>query len=845
MSSTPLPPIGQVGAPPVPPPTPTLPNVTFGPPGLRTQINAAVWAAVASDPASTFRRLFDGRTLSYGCDQGEKTWTARALTDREYDRHLDPRDSLSIGINPVRADDTVLAAWIDFDALGLKPADRGAIMRKAAELDYPLSFAESRSGSLHGIFCFEVPTAPALARQIARTMGTALGWREMWVGASKQKGDRFFEVYPKQDTSHPTDCGSWIRLPFPGGEEATSRRGTWLGERRPTFPQWLAWAWQRRVPLAWVESFVVELPSSKVAHQLSTTAPTASATATASVAAQAPAQLALDRQGSVSLDDVRGWVSQLAPDRAEGYDSWVEILQAIHNQFAGTDDESDAIALLEEWSQTSGKYELGVVAKKWASFGKQPDKPQRTIRTLMYAAQHDADSVAVAAINARYAFTYQNGIMETPKVGEPRFVETPRFREVLANKTVANGRGKARRLADVWLQSPERREYYACRFDPTRAPLTGIPSIERPGMRDFNLYPGLALAPSAAGSCDLFLDHIREVICCGNAKLYAWVTMWFADIFQHPAQLPGTALVLKSEEVGTGKTIVGEIIGEILGPPLYVSIADREKFLGPFAGHRARKLLLQIEEAVWAGDRKAESVLKDMVTNNTTLVERKYVEAQQDIQCARLLMTTNHDWAVPATRDERRFAVLGVSPARRNDLSYFGALRRQMFEDGGCARLLHHLLSEVTVDRDAIRRPPATQALVDQQLRSADVLDQWLHDALNTGFIALGSPTDTSGVTVRTEYVTAAAETYARKFKNSAWTTAGTIVGKQLTRRLGAAMSPARPRINGVQVRCYQFASLADCRAAFATGLAASPAWDGPDTWAESDEAQGAILGAV
>ncbi len=130
--------------------------------------------------------------------------------------------------------------------------------------------------------------------------------------------------------------------------------------------------------------------------------------------------------------------------------------------------------------------------------------------------------------------------------------------------------------------------------------------------------------------------------------------------------------------------------------------------------------MLQVEEGFWAGDKKAEGALKHMITSDKVLVEPKYVDAFEVANYARLLVTSNNEWIVPAGFGERRFAVLDADDARANDLAYFAALRRELFEDGGCARFLKYLLEDVRIDFQTLRRPPATPALLEQQLESLE-----------------------------------------------------------------------------------------------------------------------------
>jgi hypothetical protein len=86
-----------------------------------------------------------------------------------------------------------------------------------------------------------------------------------------------------------------------------------------------------------------------------------------------------------------------------------------------------------------------------------------------------------------------------------------------------------------------------------------------------------------------------------------------------------------------------------------------------------------------------------------------------------VVIASNEAWVVPATADERRFAVFEADTEARNALppSFFIDLNAEM-ENGGLSAMLHDLL---TIDlagwhpRSAI---PNTKALVDQKVEGVD-----------------------------------------------------------------------------------------------------------------------------
>jgi hypothetical protein len=65
-----------------------------------------------------------------------------------------------------------------------------------------------------------------------------------------------------------------------------------------------------------------------------------------------------------------------------------------------------------------------------------------------------------------------------------------------------------------------------------------------------------------------------------------------------------------------------------------------------------------VEEAFWAGDKAAAGALKNLITEDEIMFERKGVDAISAF--TRLIFTSNEDWAAPVGVDERRFLVVEV-----------------------------------------------------------------------------------------------------------------------------------------------------------------------------------------
>jgi hypothetical protein len=315
---------------------------------------------------------------------------------------------------------------------------------------------------------------------------------------------------------------------------------------------------------------------------------------------------------------------------------------------------------------------------------------------------------------------------EAPAEERLQFLQPAAFRLIYSNRwteiRTASGDTKWKTYAEAWLDSYHRRQYTGIEFRPDREQTEG-----RPGY--YNLWRGFAVEPRPGGSYSIFKDHLRTNVCGEDDKLFTWLFGWFAQMVQHPREKPGTALVLRGG-MGVGKTKVGQVFGSLI-PAHYFHVDNPRYVLGQFNAFMGACLLLQADEAVFAGDKAVEGHLRGMVTSDFQMIESKGVDPIRLPNYVRLMMTSNEDWVIPAGKDERRFAVFDVDPRCAQQSQYFREMDEQL-DDGGREALLHDLLA-FDLGMVNLREIPKTAALLEQKIRSFDPIEQWLFDRLHDG----------------------------------------------------------------------------------------------------------------
>lgn len=84
-----------------------------------------------------------------------------------------------------------------------------------------------------------------------------------------------------------------------------------------------------------------------------------------------PFEAVKSRHDDVDLEALRWMLEQLPQEYCDRRDTWLTTILAAHHQFHGTDEELDALELVDEWSSKSVKYVTGVVPAIWENAHEQ------------------------------------------------------------------------------------------------------------------------------------------------------------------------------------------------------------------------------------------------------------------------------------------------------------------------------------------------------------------------------------------------------------------------------------------------------------------------------------------
>jgi hypothetical protein len=280
----------------------------------------------------------------------------------------------------------------------------------------------------------------------------------------------------------------------------------------------------------------------------------------------------------------------------------------------------------------------------------------------------------------------------------------------------------------LWITDKRRREYRGLCFRPGRQAPKGFYNLWR-GFQVEPLTKDETPTPTMRKSVDDFLAHAKENVCGNDEALYEWLIGYFAHLIQKPGEKPLCALVFRGGK-GVGKNALIERVGSLLGSHFLLT-SNRRYLTSNFNGHLENCLLFALDEAFWSGDKQAEGTLKDLITGKMHIIEHKGKESYSVENCTRVVIIGNEDWLVPASHDERRFAVFDVGPGRKQDKKFFLDMREGM--EAGGYRLLLRFFLDFDLSKVDVNQAPDTEALHDQKVSSLDPFYQWWLQCLSDG----------------------------------------------------------------------------------------------------------------
>ena len=392
-------------------------------------------------------------------------------------------------------------------------------------------------------------------------------------------------------------------------------------------------------------------------------------------------------------------ILNILPEECYEYDDWIKVGMAIHNI---TESDNVGLGMYVDWSKKDEEnYDLDLIKKNWNYWKKkktgnklgltylrklkkkyEPKNKQSLQDIFINSYEKNNNNMQLAKkdmmkeMNNRVIFVKETGdyIILDKKIirkENEELINMPcwylknatktkdHFLKEKFNHMMEGDDGKMKNVAidpfKLWCEWIDRREVRAIGFDPRDNSNSDL----------FNLWNGFNISKEVADSYDEadaqpILDHIKELWCSGDENAYEYILNYFSHIIQKPHVKTGVLLALKSKQ-GGGKGIILDKLAQIIGDAHYAQNSNANFLFGDFNGQLEGKILINLDEAFWGGDKKLEGVIKNKITEKRQTINKKNKENYMVDCYANYIITTNNDWFAGTTEDDRRHYCLELN----------------------------------------------------------------------------------------------------------------------------------------------------------------------------------------
>jgi len=261
---------------------------------------------------------------------------------------------------------------------------------------------------------------------------------------------------------------------------------------------------------------------------------------------------------------------------------------------------------------------------------------------------------------------------------------------------------------DKWSCDPSQRIYRKYDF---------VPFVTQPPRTDiFNMFMGFNPMIFGEGESNLTVWFDLCLALCGdNEADAAYFHQFLANLFQEPTKRPPVAIVFKGKQ-GTGKNMVLDTIGNMIGNDHYITSSKPSDFFGDHAEGFYRKLLVNINEAEGKDTFDFEGRIKSFITEPTIMVNPKFVRPTNVSNHARLIITTNKPTPIPidVKSKDRRYVVYETSDRFKQYGSATWTKMYKYFRSPAFMATLYKYYSTLDISKvDWINDRPITKAYRD------------------------------------------------------------------------------------------------------------------------------------
>ena len=185
-------------------------------------------------------------------------------------------------------------------------------------------------------------------------------------------------------------------------------------------------------------------------------------------------------------------------------------------------------------------------------------------------------------------------------------------------------------------------------------------------------------------------QYLLEVMGCNDPELYQYFIKQLANLVQSPQVRSGRLMVLRSLEQGTGKSTYCRLLKAILGRRNVCFYNNLSRITSRFNSSSAFRLIIFVDD-ISAASKKETRNLFPLVTQDTTIVEKKGQAAFEIDEYSNIILTSNDKSPLYCNGEDRRQLILEVSSCRKRDRTFFEKLNSELHDLDVMKAVYEHL----------------------------------------------------------------------------------------------------------------------------------------------------------
>lgn len=207
--------------------------------------------------------------------------------------------------------------------------------------------------------------------------------------------------------------------------------------------------------------------------------------------------------------------------------------------------------------------------------------------------------------------------------------------------------------------------------------------------------------------------EVFKALCGDDDVNWSYFEKWIAQMIQQPGEITGISVLMKSIE-GCGKGFICEVLKAIMGDEYYYQSGNAETdVFSRFSNALRFRVLININESRAKTNYDYQDLIKHIITAPSITYEEKGKQSIVIKNCARLLFTTNNDFAMPLSDDERRFVIFESSSKYKGKTEIWNKLFNYIKNPKIIKALYNHFMNINVNDVDWINDRPKTEVYND------------------------------------------------------------------------------------------------------------------------------------